>query len=160
MNPSIDDRLASIVRAMNDIVLPVLPAEESLARDLVQLTISHLQILRTQVDEAQSYEQEELADARALGIALLEKGEGGKETQAALASLWETIHGKTKDERPRQARVAIHHAIDAVIRKAAIDGSTGFQKQLSTLVIDMQSVRAMKDRKWFAPMGFDTGLIE
>lgn len=158
MNPSVEDRLASIVRAMNDIILPALPAEESLARDLSQMIIAHLQILRAQVDEAPKYEQEELSDAQALGRALLEKGDGGKEVQAALSALRKAIDGGGAG--PRQARAAIYHAIDAVIRKTAIDGGAAFQKQLPDILITLQYARAMKDRTWFAPMGFDNGMIE
>jgi len=160
MIPSVDDRLASIVRALNDIILPAVPAEASLARDLTALSIAHLQILRTQLDAAPAFELEELVDARKLANALLEKGDGGSEVEAALASLRQTLNRYTTDEQPRQARVAIHSAIDDVIRKTGIDGSPGFREQLSRLVLDAESARAIKDRKWCLPMGFDTDVIE
>ncbi len=160
MIPSVDDRLASIVRALTDIILPALPAEAKLAQDLTALSIGHLQVLRGQLDTAPAFELEELADARALASALLEKGEGGGETQTALGALRQTLNGNSTDDQPRQARVAIHWGIDGVIRKAGIDASPGFREQLSRLVLDAQSDRAIKDRKWCLPMGFDTDVIE
>ncbi|HMO68292.1 MAG TPA: hypothetical protein PKE25_06450, partial [Novosphingobium sp.] len=66
MIPSIDDRLASVVRALTEGILPHLPADASLAQEQVQLCIGHLQILRAQIDAAPAFEREELADAAAL----------------------------------------------------------------------------------------------
>lgn len=160
MIPSVDDRLASIVRALSDIILPALPADAGLARDLSALSIAHLQILRAQLDAAPAFELEELADARALAMALLEKGEGGGKTQAALASLRESVHRDNPDQLPRQARAAINTAIDSVIRSASIDASAVFRSEMAKIVISMQAARVLKDRKWFVPMGFDTDVIE
>jgi hypothetical protein len=155
MIPSVDDRLASVVRAITDVILPSLPAEAALAREQAQLAVGHLQILRGQLDAAPAFELEELSDARALGAALLAKGQGGPECSAALAALQAALDINDAKGLPRQRRTEIHAAIDGVIRHAAIDATPGFRQQLATVVIEMETARANKDRKLFAPMGFD-----
>jgi len=159
MNPSVDDRLASVVRAVTDVIVPSLPPDAGLAREQAQLVVGHLQILRAQLDAAPAFEQEELTDARALGVALLSKGQGGAKTSAALKSLREAVEHDGSSEHCRQTRMRIIQAIDLVIRGAAIDGSAAFSDHLSKTVVEMQAVRALKDRKWFALMGFDVGNI-
>jgi hypothetical protein len=155
MIPSVDDRLASVVRAITDVILPSLPAEAALAREQAQLAVGHLQILRGQLDAAPAFELGELSDARALGAALLAKGQGGPECSAALALLRAAIEKKGTSPLPREARADINQAVDGVIRMAAIDATPDFRKQLVQLVVEMETGRANKDRKLFAPMGFD-----
>jgi hypothetical protein len=153
--PSVDDRLASVVRAITDVILPGLPPEAALAREQAQLSVGHLQILRAQLDSAPAFELEELTDARALGTALVAKGQGGPECTAALALLRTELEKPDAGASTRQRRTEMNAAIDGVIRKAAIDAVPGFRKQLAQTVVEMETVRANKDRKLFAPMGFD-----
>ena len=129
MIPSIDDRLASVIRAMTDLILPSLPPEAGLAIEQAQLSIGQLQIIRAQIDAAPAYEQEELDDARGLGAALLDGGAGGHATEAALAGLRAAL---VTDMGPdptavRAARVAIHAAIDALIKAMGVDGEAAYR---------------------------------
>jgi hypothetical protein len=152
MIPSVDDRLASVVRALTDVVLPSLPPEAGLAQEQIQLAIGHLQILRAQFDATQDFEAEETSDARALGQLLLAAGSGGLTTSAALASLKSAVNAKAT---PRADRIAIHTAIDAVVKACSIDGSDAFRAQIGKIIVTHQTPRTLKDRKWFAPFGFD-----
>jgi hypothetical protein len=155
MIPSVNDRLASVVRALTDVILPSLPPEAGLAQEQIQLVIGHIQILQAQLDGAPAYEAEEADDARALGQTLLAAGAGGSETEAALSSLKTALEPKADG---RTARVAVHDAIDALVRAASIDGSPDFRATLGKAIIAHQTPRTMKDRKWFEPMGFDAGI--
>jgi hypothetical protein len=155
MIPSVDDRLASVVRALTDVVMPSLPPEASLAQEQMQLVIGHIQIIRAQMDGAPAFEAEEADDAHALGVALLEAGEGGSATSAALADLKTATEGKSS---PRDTRVAIHTAIEALVQGVALDGSAAFRSALGNIIITHQKPRTVKDRAWFTPMGFDAGI--
>jgi hypothetical protein len=155
MIPSVNDRLASVVRALTDVIMPSLPPEAGLAQEQIQLAIGHLQILQAQMDGSPAFEADEAEDARALGQALLAGGDGGAQTQAALGALKLAVE---TDAAPRDARMAIHTAIDTLVHKAAIDGSADFRAALGKTIIAMQTTRTMKDRQWFAPMGFDAGI--
>jgi hypothetical protein len=155
MIPSVDDRLASVVRALTDVILPSLPPEAGLAQEQIQLAVGHLQILRAQLDGVPAFEAEEADDARSLGRALVEAGAGGTETQAAISALEIAL---SPNDDVRATRISIHDAIDRLVAKASIDATQAFRAELGRLIISHQSVRTMKDRKWFEPMGFDAGM--
>jgi hypothetical protein len=155
MIPSVNDRLASVVRALTDVIMPSLPSEAGLAQEQIQLAIGHLQILQAQLDGTPAFEAEEAGDAKALGEALITAGEGGSQTTAALAALKSAVETEAS---ARDARVAIHTAIDGLVKAAAADGSADFQSALGKIIIDHQTPRTMKDRKWFELMGFDAGI--
>ena len=159
MIPSTDERLASVVRALTDVVMPSLPAEAGLAREQVELSLGHLQILRAQLDTIASFEAEELADSRAIGEALSGCA-GGPETGSAAAILTDTL-GKAKGaDGPadiRAARIAIHAAIAALVKAVAADGDAATRSRMSRLILAHETRRVAKDRAWFAPFGFDSG---
>ena len=119
MTPTIDDRLASIVRALTEVILPHLPPEASLAQEQAHLAIGHLQIIRA---------------------------------QAALGQAIATADGSDV----RGQRQAVHLAVDALIKAAAQDGDGAGRQALAATILAHEAPRALKDRKWFAPFGFDT----
>jgi hypothetical protein len=155
MTPNIDDRLASIVRALTEVVLPHLPPDASLAQEQIHLSVGHLQILRAQIDAVPAFEREELSDIAALAEALAGKIGGGSATQAALASLIAVT--KAADGSDVRAEYkAISKAVDAVVKAVASDGDAAGKAALSAIVLEHEAVRTQKDREWFAPFGFDT----
>jgi hypothetical protein len=155
MIPSIDDRLASVVRALSDIILPALPPEAGLAIEQTHLAIGQLQIICAQLPAAAAHEQEEADDARTLALKLLEDGDGGPRTKAALAGLGKAAELKSG---ARETRVAIHEAIDGLVRQVATDGDSHFRAAIGGIIVQHQQARTMKDRKWFTAMGFDAGM--
>jgi hypothetical protein len=157
--PPIEDRLASVVRALTDVILPSLPPEAGLAQEQVQLCIGHLQILRAQYDASLSFETDELADAIALGDALKAIVRGGTATRAAMSALDSALAEGRSASTPsdiRQTRVAIHASIAGLVSAVAADGDEGSRKQLPRTILEHEKPRVLKDRKWFAPFGFDT----
>lgn len=154
MMPTIDERLASVVRALSEVVLPHLPAEASLAQEQVQLCIGHLQILRAQIDQSPQFEREELHDARALSRELLSTVSGGVVTTTALDALAESVAADDGDVRG--ARLRINTAIDALVAAVSADGTAESSKALRATILRHEAARSLKDRNWFAPYGFDT----
>ncbi len=154
MIPTIDDRLASIIRALTEVVLPHLPPEASLAQEQVHLSIGHLQILRAQFDVAPAFERGELADIAALASALVGLT-GGTATKAALAVLAAATN-VTDGSEVRGQYKALSQAIEALVRAVASDGDGAGKSALSKIILEHEAVRAQKDREWFAPFGFDT----
>jgi hypothetical protein len=161
VSPNADERLASIVRALSDVVLPSLPAEAGLAQEQLQLCIGHIEILRAQLDALPQYEAEERADAAALGQALA-RSEGGPRTRAATARLDAAL----ADENPsggaavRAARQRINDAIGAVVEAVAIDGDGDSRAGVRRSILQMERARALKDRRWFTAFGFDNPLAD
>lgn len=155
MTPTVDERLASIIRSLGEVVLPHLPEDASLAQEQVHLCIGHLQILRGQIDLIPAYEREELEDAVAIGGKLVASVAGGTESAAAAAALSAAVSAADGTE-VRSQRRAILDAVDALVKAAARDGTAGSRAAIAREILAHEGVRARKDREWFAPYGFDT----
>jgi hypothetical protein len=145
---------------LTDIILPALPEDAGLAQEQAHLAIGHLKIIRKQLDALPAFEADELGDARSLGVALLAGGEGAEATTTALGALRAALEHPVGGEHPRQSRVRINGAIDELIRQMAIDGAPRYRDHAAEVLIRMQSARTLKDRKWFALMGFDTDVLK
>ena len=155
MTPTVDERLASIVRSLTEVILPHLPPEASLAQEQVQLSIGHLQILRAQLDAMPAYEREELADAVKIGNGLRESVSGGAATTAALAGLAAAVKAADGSDVRGQTS-AINKAVDALVKAVSSDGGAGAKAALSAIILAHEAARVEKDRRWFLPFGFDT----
>jgi hypothetical protein len=155
MTPNVDDRLASIIRALTEVVLPHLPPEASLAQEQVHLSVGQLQILRAQIDAVPAFEREELDDAIAIGTALGSGISGGGETKVALTALAASITAAGGSD-VRGERKAISYAVAELVRAVSTDGDAAGKAALSKIILEHEHLRAQKDRQWFAPFGFDT----
>lgn len=148
MIPSVDERLASLIRSLGQVVLPHLPPEASLAQEQVHLALGHLQILRAQIDRVPAFEAEEAADAAAHAGALADLGgPAAAELAAAVAS--------PEPARPRDRVAALHDAIDGYIAAAWELGDAAHRAAVTALVLAREDIRVQKDREWCAPFGFD-----
>jgi thioredoxin-like negative regulator of GroEL len=154
MNPSTDERIASIIRALSEVILPHLPPEASLAQEQTHLAIGQLQILKMQLDAIPAYEREELEDAKAIGAALANVLVGGNATDAALTEL-RTALTRADGADVRGQTNAINLAIDLLVRAVSSDGGDDAKAKLSEIILKYENVRAQKDRLWFMPFGFD-----
>ncbi len=148
MTPNIDERLASLIRSLGQVVLPHLPPEASLAQEQVHLALGHLQILRAQIDSAPAFEAEEAAGAAGHARALADLGGPGAPALAATLADGATDH-------PRERVTALHDAIDHYIAAAWTDGDSAHRAAVTELVLAYEDVRVQKDRAWCAPFGFD-----
>ena len=142
MTPNIDERLASIIRALTEVVLPHLPPEASLAQEQVHLAVGHLQILRAQLDDC-------VALAKALAPI-----SGGPVTTAAQSSLQSAASEPGDDVRAGMK--AINLTIAALVHAVSRDGGEGAKAALSSTILSYEHTRVQKDRRWFLPFGFDT----
>lgn len=155
MRPNFDERIASIIRALSEVVLPHLPPEASLAQEQVHLSLGHLQIMRAQLDQLPAYEREELDDYIALARELSAAVSGGSATEAALAATAQAIEAADGSDL-RAQRKALNEAVEALVKAVAADGADGSYASLSSLILSHEHDRVQKDRKWFAPFGFDS----
>lgn len=155
MTPTVDERFASIIRSLTEVILPHLPPEASLAQEQVQLAVGHLHILRAQFDDTHAFEREELADNIALARALAAAIDGGARTQPALADL-ASAADSDGSINPRDQLRALNRAVEALVKAISADGSDQAKAALRTIILDHERTRVAKDRRWFLPFGFDT----
>jgi hypothetical protein len=154
MNPSIEHRLDSMIRAMSEIVIPALGPDSGLAKEQAGLVLGHLHVLRQQIDQAPRFDRVENDHLKALGASLVAIAEGGSETRHAIGQLVEALGAGPGDDN------ATGLAIEALIRAAAVDGSTSFRKGLAPLVLDHGRKSSDRNRVWFAGMRFEGGESE
>ena len=154
MNPDIDLRLKSVLKALSDVILPALPASERLARDQANLVIGHLTIIAEQWQYALNFELENLAQACALAGELAGMNFDsalGDDLIAALSA------AAAVDRNNYQAVTAIHRAlktlIDALI--AADHHSAPMPPALLDAVLRYNRCRAPRERVWHRGAGLD-----
>ena len=155
MTPTVDERLASVIRALGEVILPHLPENASLAQEQVQLAIGHLQILQAQFDQIPAFEADELEDYRQLAMALLDGVTGGEASEGARPAIYSALENGD-DLDVRDQRLAINEAVEKFINATSSDGDEGAQNKMTTLILEHEKRRTKKDREWFAPFGFDT----
>ncbi len=154
MNPSVRDRLGSVVRALSGVVLPALPKEAGLAQEQVMLAIGHIQIILAQMDAAPAFEAEEAADLKNMAEAVISSAKGGAATTKAVNNLTAYI-SNTAGSSPGEQTAALQNGIDIVLIALAKDGEPASRSAVAAAVLKQGAVRADKDRRWFAAMGFD-----
>jgi hypothetical protein len=155
MTPTIDERLASVVRSLTEVVLPHLPAEASLAQEQVQLAVGHLQILRAQLDAVPAFELEELADTKALGQALAEGVSGSGDIATAQAALRAVVAAANGSD-VRAQHQAINDAVAGLVTAVFAGGDAVQGAAVTRIILEHEHPRVQKDRRWLLPFGFDT----
>jgi len=146
MNPSSQLRLSTMMRAMTDIILPAIPAGESMAQEQSQLLIGHIAALM-----AQDGRERELVDYNARHLIacatrLLALAESESLSDEKLIDLRAAVTANDT------AKVAF--ALERLM--AQCDVSDGFKRESSVLLIQYARQHSVAGRSWFSPMGFDS----
>ncbi|MGD1953964.1 MAG: hypothetical protein ACFBZ9_01720 [Sphingomonadales bacterium] len=151
MNPSVDDRLNSVLRALQNVVLPALPPQASLAQEQVMLAMGHIQIIQAQLDATPTFEAEELADLIDMSHQILAIDSSSTSFQTQLASLKDAMEAREGHVRDRAE--TIRSAIDVLLQAAHSD--TPYHQAIRDVILASGRARTEKDRQWFSAMGFD-----
>lgn len=157
MMPSIDDRLGSMARAVQEAILPALDSTQSLAIEQAQLLLAHIAMIRCQLDFAPDFERTEAAELASLARELLQEGQGGAMTMAACQALNSALSAATFDQIAdvRRTTASLGDAIEALIDASGTDGDASFKEASFKKVIDAGRIAATRDRSWFQPAGFE-----
>lgn len=159
MMPSIDDRLQSMQRALQEVILPALAPEESLAVEQAHLLLGHLAVIREQFDLALVYERAECASTEELGRQLLAQAAGGQRTLAAASALRQAADAPAPAtaQHVRDRTIALSLAVEALMDASGIDGTDAFLASSAQAVITSNDRTSQRDRSWFRSMGFERG---
>jgi hypothetical protein len=160
MTPDIGMRLDTIARALQQVVIPALPADQVLAIEQATLSLAHLGIIGEQLSYVADYEAAGLADMTGLAEQLVAASAGGPETQAATEALRDVLAraGASPDDAAATAkdrRNALAAAIDSVIRASGLDGDAEFVAASQRLVLEHGTRQSFRDRAWFRASGLD-----
>lgn len=158
MIPSNDQRLASMIRAVEDVILPALADHSGLAVEQTHLLLGHLHILRQNADHAVAYEAAEARALTALGRELVQQADGGPATEAAAKVLEDCASGP-ESNAPGQVRALIERislAVEDLVEASGEDGTDEFKSASAASIIRAGREQSMRDRSWSAAAGFET----
>lgn len=155
MTPSISARLDSMIQAMDDILLPAIEADKSLAREQGQLVVAHLNLMKKQLAHADDFDRIELGAAVHLGQRLLEitTGDPGvvSDRQALQAAIDE---GKALPVRQEAIR-AVNGATENFVRALRQSGERSSIDAMTSTVLALSHEQSRRNLIWFASNGFD-----
>jgi hypothetical protein len=153
---SIDTRLASMLSAMNDAIVPAL-SDNAFAAEQAQLVTAHLQVLLLQSEYAEEYERLEYRYLRALASDIAREAEGGVRTTraAALLNRLTTQCESSSIRDVREAHSTLGHAIAAYIEEEGEDGSAESLQRTSRAVLRAEHAQAQRDRSFNSPFGYE-----
>jgi hypothetical protein len=161
MNPSIQLRIDSVIRALEDTVDPAVAGDER-ASEQLQMAIAHLRIIREQVYIAASFDRYELACFEGLAAELLAASSGGPtvvETTSTLSTILASSYSPQDPAAIRERTDRLGRAIEGLIYASHEDGDDAFQVASRTAVLKSERERVNANRSFFAGMAWESDVL-
>lgn len=156
MMPSIELRLKTMAKAVQEVILPAIAPGNDLAREQAQLLIAHLALISQHWRHAHTFDALALDAIKELAKGLVAVAEGGVRTASAAAALSQcltTCLDRNTDAAAQRAAIAA--AIDKLVSASSEDGDQRFRDVMFKAIVDHGAVQAWRDRVWFAGSGMD-----
>ncbi len=163
MVPTINSRLRSMMRAMQDVVLPALDAENAIAQEQGKLVLGSLALLLDQVDYAHTFEVIEARDQCTLLTTIVAMTQATPPTAAASSSAQAVL----AQARPRieiattsvpelqQINCDLRDALTALIDDIERADGRELAQAVALCVLDFSATQLTRERSWVAGTGFD-----
>ncbi|MFA7597057.1 MAG: hypothetical protein WCY92_11950 [Novosphingobium sp.] len=153
MLPSVDVRFRNMMKAMQEVVAPAIPADQKLAQEQVRLIVGHLTMLKDQWKDAVRYEAGSFRMMRELTEALA--SEVDDEQAAGLrAALAQVADIDIYDIDALNAGIcAVGAAVDKVI--LGEEGSKPLPRGAWDVILAYGEKDALRSRVWFKGNGID-----
>ena len=153
MLPSIDLRIANMIKALEQVILPALPKRERLARDQANLVMGHLRMMSTQWKAAARFEETTLDGM--IGLAERLAGIIGGATQHRLAAA--VADARLADRRDVDSLEAAYNALGRVVDDAILGGEdhAPLPQAAVDALLDYGAVQSHRERTWFKGNGLD-----
>lgn len=163
MTPDHTLRLTTLIRAMQDVVLPAIDPRNRLAQDQASIVVGNLKLLLDQCDKAYQYEWTELREYFDLVRALTDTLQGGAATAAARTDAQRVLAANGKLVAlavPTQAQLAarvreLKQTADDLLRAAYEDGEPSARAAADQLVHAQAGRQLTRERVWFRKAGFE-----
>lgn len=153
MLPSLDVRFNNLIKAVQDIIGPVIPADEKLAQEQVRLVVGHLTMMKEQWKDAVRFEAGSYRLMRELAeklVPLVDDSQAG-DLRTALDETEATPADNI--DRLNAAICTIGAAVDRVI--LGDDGRKPLSKEARLVLLDYGEASSLRDRVWFRGNGID-----
>jgi hypothetical protein len=157
MLPSIDLRLQNLIKALREVIIPAIPARETLARDQATLVMAHLQVISLQWQSVAKYEAGSLDELCALIAELIEADLANipndlrTQAQSALAAAKST--DRLNHEAIGKSLLQLGTLADRIISRQ--DNDEPMSPSLKDAVLRYGARQSLRDRSWFAAHNLD-----
>lgn len=158
MLPSIDLRIATLVKAIQQVILPALPASERLAQEQARLIVGHLGMIADQWKHALPFELRSLENMRALAEELAPLVAPAQSTALTTALAATADTDPTSIEPVQAAICTIGKAVDAVI--LGDDGRIPLPDAARKAILRYGKAQSFRERAWFGGSGQDPDRAE
>ncbi len=163
MVPTINSRLRSMMRAMQDVVLPALDGENAIAQEQGQLVLGSLALLLDQVDYAHTFEVIEARDQCTLLMTIVAMAQATPRTAVATSSAQTALaHARPRIEiattsvpELQQINCDLRDALTALIDEIERAGARELALAVALCVLDFSATQLTRERSWVAGTGFD-----
>jgi hypothetical protein len=163
MVPDLAQRLQSMTRALNEVVIPAIDPSQKLALEQAHLVVAYLGLLSDQHDKVYEYELADLREARSLVVRLLASTRDVEHIDLVRRSAEHWLRESEwigSLDIPSQARVValareIKGAADALVRALYEDGGAETRKAVAEAVMDQAGRQIRRDRVWARRAGFE-----
>lgn len=158
-----DLRLAAMIRAMAEVILPAIPSDQRLALDQGAILLGNLRMLADQQGRAWDFAMAELREHLALIGRLAESADGGPASAASAAA----ARGLTEDLTPIAALPCPTQSelgemtgrakacAEALVDAAYQDGNPAFRAAVAEAVMTQAARQIERERAWTRASGFD-----
>jgi len=160
MLPDISNRINNLSKALETVIIPAIPADNSFATEQAALMLGHLKMLDQQWDFAYLYEKGSFDNILALASKLSQLAEGGGESQIAAVQTRSLIAAQP-DMLPltvnaiNELTIALGKAVDKLIAAAYKDGSSAFKTAMLSSILDYNHIQSARERTWFKANNLD-----
>jgi hypothetical protein len=162
MVPTINSRLRSMMRAMQEVVLPALDADNAIAQEQGKLVLGSLSLLIDQVDYAHTFEVIEARDLCALLTEIAAMVPTKTLPAAVVAAQTQLRQARALIEiatTPVNVLQQINHdlraALTYVIEEVERVGASELAHTIALRVLDFSATQLARERSWVAGTGFD-----
>jgi hypothetical protein len=158
-----DIQIQSVLKAMNDVVLPALDPKNPLAQEQARLCMGMLSVMAAQLPLQFRFDCDELTRLLGLANRLQQLDEVGRLAPQAIASLRQDS-GRAADVLARAraepsdvlaAVRALRAATSQVVRDACEKGEASEIEGLERAVLDASKEQLLRDRSWVLGQGWE-----
>ncbi|MGR8948489.1 MAG: hypothetical protein ACU84Q_10605 [Gammaproteobacteria bacterium] len=157
-------QLASMIKAMSEVVLPAVDPDNELACEQAQLVLGMLHLMAARLPWQFHYDIDALARALELSALILETGGGGSQTQTAMQALaTANAHGRkvlagatASPEQLEETLLELRTKTADMLDALWTDGDIDCRQLIGRAAIKATQEQNVRERAWFAPQGWDT----
>jgi hypothetical protein len=163
MRPEI--QIQSILKAMNDVVLPAVDPKNPLAQEQARLCMGMLSVMAAQLPRQFKFDCDELGRLLDLSKTLESLSSAKELAPKALNTLQKSAsHGKDVQERAKanpsevlDAVRGLRAATSEVIQEAFSNDATGIQTaDIQRTILDVSKEQILRDRAWVIGQGWES----